>query len=63
MAPDAPCRLPEMPSCPFCEQRNTELMSPFGSQLSVATYWCNACRSPFEVMKWRGSSAPEGAGK
>ena len=44
--------LPEAPSCPFCGNGDTELMSPFGGQLSVATYWCLGCRSPFEFMKW-----------
>ncbi len=29
-------------------------MNAFGSQLSVSTYWCTECRSPFELMKWRG---------
>lgn len=47
--------LPEHVSCPFCGQQDTELHSPFGPQLSVATYWCRRCRSPFEWIKWRGS--------
>jgi len=28
-------------------------MSPFGSHASVSTYWCRACRSPFEILKWQ----------
>jgi hypothetical protein len=44
--------LPDHPSCPFCGERDTELFNPFGSQLSVATYWCRPCRSPFEFFKW-----------
>lgn len=48
----APGGLPEAPPCPFCEGTSTELQSAFGSQLSVATYWCRDCRSPFEFMKW-----------
>ena len=44
--------LPEAPPCPFCSGSQTELMSAFGGQLSVATYWCRACSSPFEFMKW-----------
>ena len=47
--------LPSAPPCPFCEVRETELMNAFGSHASVATYWCRRCRSPFEVLKWRGS--------
>ena len=49
-----PGGLPETPQCPFCEGSSTELMNAFVSQLSVSTYWCTACRSPFELMKWRG---------
>lgn len=51
---EAPDTLPDAPSCPFCDGSETELMSAFGSHASVATYWCRACRSPFETMKWRG---------
>ena len=49
---EAPDTIPEAPACTFCEGSDTELMNAFGSQLSVATYWCRACRSPFEFMKW-----------
>ncbi|HSM03337.1 MAG TPA: hypothetical protein VK858_01895 [Longimicrobiales bacterium] len=45
--------LPSTPPCPFCDGTETELMSAFGSHASVATYWCRACRSPFEMLKWR----------
>ena len=45
--------LPSAPPCPFCKQENTELMSAFGSHASVSTYWCNECRSPFELLKWQ----------
>ena len=45
--------LPEKPACPFCDRTETELMNPFGSHASVATYWCRDCRSPFEMLKWR----------
>ena len=44
--------LPEQPACPFCDERDTELHSPFGSALSVATYWCRRCRTAFEWVKW-----------
>ena len=53
---EAPGALPTDPPCTFCEGTETELMNAFGSQLSVATYWCRTCRSPFEFMKWRGES-------
>ena len=52
-----PRGLPEAPQCPFCEGSETELFNAFGSQASVSTYWCRACRSPFEFMKWSGGGA------
>lgn len=53
---ETPERLPDAPSCPFCDGTDTEIMSPFGSHASVSTYWCRACGSPFELMKWRGGA-------
>jgi len=53
---EAPGSLPEAPPCPFCEGRDTELMNVFGSHASVSTYWCRSCRSPFELLKWRGGA-------
>jgi hypothetical protein len=49
--------LPDSVPCPFCGGSATELHSPFGSVLSVATYWCRACRSPFEWVKWGAPAA------
>lgn len=43
--------LPSSPPCPFCDSEETELVSPFGGQLSVAQYWCRHCRTGFEFMK------------
>ena len=53
-ASEAPASLPSAPECPFCERTDTELHSVFGSHASVSTYWCRTCRSPFELVKWRG---------
>jgi transcription elongation factor Elf1 len=44
--------LPPRATCPFCNRDETELHSAFGPQLSVATYWCRRCHSPFEWLKW-----------
>jgi hypothetical protein len=44
--------LPPSAPCPFCEGTDTELVSPFGGQLSVAQYWCRRCRTGFEFLKW-----------
>ena len=53
--------LPENPPCPFCAGTRTELHSPFGSQLSVATYWCLNCHTAFEYMKReRPAQPPDG---
>lgn len=49
--------LPEAPSCPFCDGSETELHSPFGTALSVATYWCRRCRTAFEWVKWSDGEA------
>lgn len=53
---EAPSKMPSAPPCPFCDRTETEIMSGFGSHASVSTYWCRACHSPFEVMKWRGEA-------
>ncbi len=43
--------LPGAVVCPFCEGGDTELHSAFGSQLSVATYWCRRCRTAFDYFR------------
>ena len=43
---------PASTPCPFCGGAETELHSPFGSALSVATYWCRRCHTAFEWIKW-----------
>ena len=48
--------LPVHAPCPFCNGSETELHSPFGPQLSVATYWCLRCYAPFEYVKWSAKS-------
>jgi ring-1,2-phenylacetyl-CoA epoxidase subunit PaaD len=60
---EAPPKLPTTPPCPFCGGTDTELMNAFGSHASVSAYWCRACRSPFERMKWEGDGrrGPDGA--
>ncbi len=54
--------LPGRVTCPFCDGRDTELHSPFGTALTVATYWCLSCRTAFEWVKWdeRPPPTPEG---
>jgi hypothetical protein len=50
--------LPVRVRCPFCERDETELHSPFGPQLSVATYWCHRCHTAFDYVKWAARSGP-----
>ncbi len=45
--------LPEHVPCTFCGGEDTELHSPFGSALSVSTYWCRRCYTAFEWVKWK----------
>jgi hypothetical protein len=44
--------VPQSAPCPFCDGVDTELVNPFGGQLSVAQYWCRRCRTAFEFIKW-----------
>jgi transposase-like protein len=37
--------------CPFCGSTDTELIAPFGSQLSTSQYQCRTCHTYFERMK------------
>lgn len=46
--------------CPFCDRTETQLISPFGGQISVAQYWCRRCRTGFDYMKWEDTPAPAG---
>ncbi|HEX5724586.1 MAG TPA: hypothetical protein VFX98_03925 [Longimicrobiaceae bacterium] len=46
--------------CPFCRGRDTELVSPFGGQLSVAQYWCRRCRTGFDYIKWEDEDGDRG---
>ncbi len=52
--------LPDAVACPFCERSDTELHSAFGSQLSVATYWCRRCGTAFD--HFRGALPEASAG-
>lgn len=55
--------LPERVRCPFCDGDDTELHSPFGTALTVATYWCLACRTAFEWVKWDDLPPPDPTGR
>ena len=38
-------------SCPFCDSKNTELRSTFGSTACKAMHYCKGCNQPFEHFK------------
>ena len=38
-------------ACPFCSSSDTEVVSPFGSQLLTSQRRCRACRSYFEALR------------
>jgi ring-1,2-phenylacetyl-CoA epoxidase subunit PaaD len=37
--------------CPYCDSRDTEVRSEFGSTACKSVCWCRACRQPFEEFK------------
>ena len=37
--------------CPYCDSRDTELRSEFGSTACKSIWWCRSCRQPFEEFK------------
>jgi len=41
----------EHPPCPRCGDRDTRLLSQFGSTACKALWQCNACKEPFDYFK------------
>ncbi len=39
------------PSCPYCDSRDTEVRSEFGSTACKSVCWCRSCGQPFEEFK------------
>jgi ring-1,2-phenylacetyl-CoA epoxidase subunit PaaD len=39
------------PSCPWCDSRDTEIRSEFGSTACKSICWCRSCGQPFEEFK------------
>jgi len=37
--------------CPWCHRDDTERLSVWGPFLSVAQYYCRACRTVFDVVR------------
>lgn len=45
--------MPSSVPCPFCDSDDTDPFATFGGQASTAQYYCNACRTVFEALRWR----------
>lgn len=43
----------EEPACPWCGSREVEELAAYGSLLMTAQWFCNACGSPFERIRYR----------
>ena len=44
-------RAPRTPQCPYCDSRDTEVRSEFGSTACKSICWCRQCKQPFEEFK------------
>ena len=44
-------RAPRTPQCPYCDSRDTEVRSEFGSTACKSICWCRECKQPFEEFK------------
>ena len=40
-----------LPQCPYCDSRETEVRSQFGSTACKSVCWCRHCGQPFEEFK------------
>lgn len=40
------------PHCPFCNSRDAEVISLFGTQAMTLQYRCRGCRSFYEAIKY-----------
>jgi len=38
--------------CPFCGSQNTTQEAAFGTTHAYSQFYCRACRTPFEWIKW-----------
>jgi ring-1,2-phenylacetyl-CoA epoxidase subunit PaaD len=44
----------EQVACPWCESKNTHVLSLFGGTVSEISMQCDDCKSTFGWMKWQG---------
>ncbi|MFQ5605907.1 MAG: hypothetical protein ACE5HS_21770 [bacterium] len=38
--------------CPFCGATETQKQADFGTSIMVKQYYCRACKTVFEWIKW-----------
>jgi hypothetical protein len=43
--------------CPFCGSIKTRRETDFGTTLAYAQFYCLACRTPFEWIKWENETS------
>jgi hypothetical protein len=43
-------------ACPFCHSQDTACEAAFGTAHAYAQFYCRACRTPFEWIKWEEHS-------
>lgn len=48
--------------CPWCGSTEVAQMRDFGSLLMTSQWFCDACLSPFERIRHRGSGGGSSAG-
>jgi len=41
-----------MPRCPHCREKDSEVISLFGTQAMTLQYRCNRCGTVFEAIKY-----------
>ncbi|GMA15405.1 hypothetical protein E5F05_00470 (plasmid) [Deinococcus metallilatus] len=59
----APDRRPKQVACVFCHSTDTEEFSLYGQTLMGSQYYCNHCRSVFEVIRYEDEPDDEGEGQ
>ncbi len=45
-------KAPPAKTCPFCGSTDTAKQADFGTSVMVRQYYCRACRTVFEWVKW-----------
>lgn len=46
-------------ACPFCGSGDVVREMAFGQEISKSQYYCRACETPFERIKWGDDRRPD----